>query len=97
MSPFTTLSSKITWSCPWYNVRQDQIILPNGQPGIFNIVQKAPAEVIQVHRKPISEVVQMTQDNAIKDAPSAYVILLCATQLLEMNPEDNKGQLGGIV
>lgn len=41
--PFKTLSQKIVWSCPWYNIRQDQIILPNGQSGVYNVIQKAPA------------------------------------------------------
>lgn len=41
--PFKTLSQQIVWSCPWYNVRQDKIILPNGQPGVYNVIQKEPA------------------------------------------------------
>lgn len=43
MKPFQTLTSQTVWSCPWYSVRQDQIILPNGQPGIYNVIVKAPA------------------------------------------------------
>lgn len=38
-APFTTLSSRIAWSCPWYSVRQDEILLPNGQKGQYNVVQ----------------------------------------------------------
>lgn len=38
-APFTTLSSRIAWSCPWYSVRQDLILLPNGQEGEYNVVQ----------------------------------------------------------
>lgn len=41
--PFKTLSSKIAWSCPWYAVRQDKILLPNGSQGVYNTVTKAPA------------------------------------------------------
>ncbi len=172
---FKTLSQKIVWSCPWYNVRQDQIILPNGQPGIYNVIQKEPAvwilpittdyqvvliksyrytiedfcweipagsvkpeqsleeaaraelaeevgghpqnleyigksymangisnevghfylatgitlaepshepaEVIQIHIKPIPEVLTMVQRNEISDAPSALAIFLCADRL----------------
>lgn len=37
--PFKTLTSRIAWSCSWYSVRQDQILLPNGQEGQFNVVQ----------------------------------------------------------
>jgi 8-oxo-dGTP pyrophosphatase MutT (NUDIX family) len=38
-SPFITRSSRVVWSCPWYSVRQDEITLPNGRPGVFNVVQ----------------------------------------------------------
>ena len=180
--PFTTLSQEIVWSCPWYQVRQDEILLPGGQRGVYNIVQKAPAvwilpvtvdnqivliksyrytvddwcweipagsvktgqsltvaareelleevggtavsleyigqsyiangicnevghfflavgvslgktrhepaEVMQVHVKPIPEVLQMAQNNQISDAPSAYVILLCAMRLRTLERPD---------
>lgn len=38
-SPFTTLSSRIAWTCPWYNIRQDKLLLPDGRPGEYNVVQ----------------------------------------------------------
>jgi ADP-ribose pyrophosphatase len=41
--PFRILSSRIVWACPWYRVRQDEIITPNGQPGVYNVVEKADA------------------------------------------------------
>jgi ADP-ribose pyrophosphatase len=41
--PFRTVASHVVWSCPWYNVRQDEIVLPNGQPAVYNVVQKADA------------------------------------------------------
>ncbi|MFZ1399259.1 MAG: NUDIX hydrolase [Candidatus Promineifilaceae bacterium] len=41
--PFKTLSSKIAWSCPWYAVRQDEILLPDGSQGVYNTVTKATA------------------------------------------------------
>jgi ADP-ribose pyrophosphatase len=40
---FKTLSRKIVWSCPWYSVRQDEILLPDGRPGVYNVVQKEAA------------------------------------------------------
>ena len=43
MKPFETKSSQIVWSCPWYKVRQDDIVLPNGQPAIYNVVEKPDA------------------------------------------------------
>jgi ADP-ribose pyrophosphatase len=36
--PITPLESNIAWSCPWYHVRQDRILLPNGSEGIYNVV-----------------------------------------------------------
>lgn len=42
-SPFTTISSRVAWSCPWYQVRQDEIIMPNGEPGIYNVIEKGDA------------------------------------------------------
>ncbi len=38
-APFETVSSRIVWSSPWYSVRRDEIVLPNGQPGVYNVVQ----------------------------------------------------------
>lgn len=41
--PFHTLSSRIAWSCPWYSVRQDEIVTPDGNRGVYNTVTKADA------------------------------------------------------
>ena len=41
--PFPTLSSTIAWSCPWYAVRQDKILLPNGEIGEYNTIVKETA------------------------------------------------------
>lgn len=41
--PFTTLSSRIAWSCPWYNIRQDELLMPDGGSGVYNVVQKSPS------------------------------------------------------
>lgn len=43
MKPFKTTSSQIVWSCPWYAVRRDEIVLPNGEPAVYNIISKGPA------------------------------------------------------
>ena len=34
------VDSKIVWSCPWYHVRQDQLILPDGSAGEYNVVSR---------------------------------------------------------
>jgi 8-oxo-dGTP pyrophosphatase MutT (NUDIX family) len=38
-SPFQIRASHIAWSCPWFRVRQDGITLPDGRPGLFNVVE----------------------------------------------------------
>lgn len=43
MSPYRTTSAKTVWSCPWYSVRQDGIVTPGGQPGVYNVVTINPA------------------------------------------------------
>ncbi len=42
-APVRTLSSRVAWSCPWYEVRQDEIENAEGVRGQYNVVQKAPA------------------------------------------------------
>lgn len=175
IKPIKTKSSQVVWSCPWYRVRQDEIITPDGKPGVYNVVEhpgavwiipvtsagevvliyayrytindwcyeipaggikpeqsleeaaKAelleeiggtaatmdyvgcfytmngigdevahiflatnvtmgqpnhePTEVIEIHPKPIEEVLQMAQANKISDGPSALALLLCADRL----------------
>jgi ADP-ribose pyrophosphatase len=41
--PFRTLSSDIAWACPWYRVRRDEIITPDGQPGVYHVIEKPDA------------------------------------------------------
>lgn len=43
MPPFQTLDSQIVWQCPWYAVRRDQILLPNGVHAEYNVVVKSQA------------------------------------------------------
>lgn len=42
-SPFTVLESSTAWSCPWYAVRKDQLRLPDGSNGEYNVVTKCDA------------------------------------------------------
>lgn len=173
--PFKTISSRIAWACPWYNIRQDEFITPDGTQGTYNIIQKEPAvwivpvtqngefvlinhyrytvddwcwevpagsvdnsqsleeaaqeelrqeiggrnaqleyigqfytadgicneighiflatdvilgkverepaEIIEIHLKPIEVALKMARANQVNDAPSALAILLCASQL----------------
>lgn len=35
--PYQTRSSRIAWSCPWYSVRQDEIVTPDGRSAVRSI------------------------------------------------------------
>lgn len=43
MNPFRKLRSRIIAQNPWYTLRQDDLILPNGEEIIYNVVHKANA------------------------------------------------------
>lgn len=36
--PWITLSSIVTYRNPWLSVREDQVLRPNGEPGIYGVV-----------------------------------------------------------
>ena len=38
-NPWTKLSGRITYTNPWITVREDQVIRPDGQPGIYGVVE----------------------------------------------------------
>jgi 8-oxo-dGTP pyrophosphatase MutT (NUDIX family) len=38
-NPWTTLSSRETYSNPWIRVREDQVVNPSGGPGIYGVVE----------------------------------------------------------
>lgn len=41
--PFRVTSSHIAWACPWYRVRQDQLLLPDGHTAVYNVIEKPDA------------------------------------------------------
>lgn len=43
VSPFVVTASRMVWSCPWYAVRQDDLLLPDGTAGVYNVVTKGAA------------------------------------------------------
>lgn len=55
-APFTVTASRIAWECPWYAIRQDELRLPDGSPGQYNIVTK-PDAVWIVPVTPAGEIV----------------------------------------
>lgn len=38
-NPWRTLSSKVVYSNPWITVREDNVIRPDGEPGIYGVVE----------------------------------------------------------
>jgi 8-oxo-dGTP pyrophosphatase MutT (NUDIX family) len=38
-NPWTTLSSRLVYENPWIRVREDQVVRPDGQAGIYGVVQ----------------------------------------------------------
>jgi hypothetical protein len=90
--PFQTVRSHLAWSCPWYAVRQDEIILPNGicdevghiflATGVtLGPTAHETAEVMTVHTRPVTAVLQMAHSGQISDGPSALALLLCEPYL----------------
>ncbi len=41
--PFKALSSRVAWSSPWYQIRQDEIIMPDGSDGVYHVIEKPDA------------------------------------------------------
>ena len=37
-NPWTTLSGRVVYENPWIAVREDQVLRPDGQPGIYGVV-----------------------------------------------------------
>lgn len=40
-NPWETLSSKEIYATPWFRVREDQVIRPDGRPGTYSVVSAA--------------------------------------------------------
>jgi 8-oxo-dGTP pyrophosphatase MutT (NUDIX family) len=42
-SPWKTVSSRTAYQNPWIRVREDQVIRPDGKPGIYGVVEIRPS------------------------------------------------------
>ncbi len=38
-NPWTTLSSRLVYENPWIRVREDQVLRPDGRPGLYGVVE----------------------------------------------------------
>lgn len=46
MNPWKLLASTYVYENPWIRVREDRVIRPDGQPGIYGVVEVAPSIVV---------------------------------------------------
>jgi 8-oxo-dGTP pyrophosphatase MutT (NUDIX family) len=42
-NPWTTLRSRIAYSNPWFRIREDDVLRPDGQPGLYGVVEIRPS------------------------------------------------------
>jgi len=57
--PYTAKSSQIAFSCPWYSVRQDQIDLPDGTEGTYNVVTMPHGAIFVIPILPTGEILML--------------------------------------
>lgn len=43
VNPWITKSSKVVYENPWISVREDQVIRPDGKPGIYGVIDLRPS------------------------------------------------------
>ena len=45
-NPWKTCSSRIVYENPWLKLREDQVIRPDGKPGIYSVLEKSAATAV---------------------------------------------------
>lgn len=45
-NPWTRLSTKTIYENPWIRVREDQVVRPDGKPGIYGVVELPPSVAV---------------------------------------------------
>ena len=43
MNPWTLVDSKSIYRNPWIHVREDRVLRPDGQPGIYGVIEIPPS------------------------------------------------------
>ena len=41
--PYQTLNQRLLYQNPWYQLRQDDVVLPNGEQTLYNVIDKSNA------------------------------------------------------
>jgi 8-oxo-dGTP pyrophosphatase MutT (NUDIX family) len=57
-----TLSSEVVYRNPWISVREDQVIRPDGSPGLYGVVETTGPSVFVVALSDAGELLLVTQD-----------------------------------
>ena len=83
-NPWKTLSSRAMYSNPWFSVREDQVIRPDGQPGIYGVIETRLATGV-VALTPAREVYLVGQYR--------YPTKLYSWEIIEGGTEDGEGPL----
>jgi 8-oxo-dGTP pyrophosphatase MutT (NUDIX family) len=45
-NPFTTLSSRVAYENRWIRIREDQILHPDGSPGLYGVVERSDFVIV---------------------------------------------------
>ncbi|KZM34909.1 NUDIX domain-containing protein [Oerskovia enterophila] len=71
--PWTTQSTRTVYENPWIRVREDQVVRPDGAPGIYGVVEMRWPSVFVVALTDADEVVLVTQHRYATGAVSTEV------------------------
>ena len=93
-SPYTTLTSRIAYQNRWLRIREDNILHPDGSPGLYGVVERpdfvviAPFQggcltLVQQYRYPVSERVWEFPMGMWEQAPGTDPTVLAAAELRE--------------
>jgi 8-oxo-dGTP pyrophosphatase MutT (NUDIX family) len=67
-----TISSKVVYRNPWISVREDQVVRPDGRPGLYGVVESTPSAFI-IALSDADELLLVTQDRYPTGRPSVEV------------------------
>ncbi len=93
-SPYTTLSSRIAYQNRWTRIREDEILHPDGSPGLYGVVERADFVVIvpcdrghvtlvEQYRYPVATRVWEFPMGMWEQAPGTEPAVLAAAELRE--------------
>ncbi len=93
-SPYVTLSSRVAYQNRWTRVREDQILRPDGSPGLYGVVERPDFVVIvpwhdgrvtlvEQYRYPVAERLWEFPMGMWEQAPGTEPAVLAAAELRE--------------